>query len=81
MQITVIASGFSDIPSNLKKTLFHSVATPVKNTFSESKDIKDVKIEKEKIEPAIIIDDEVNKTSEDDDWGAVPAFLRRNNKR
>ncbi len=80
IQITVIASGFSDIPSNMKKTLFHST-TPTRTNIPESKDIKDVKIEKEKIEPAIIIDDEVNKTSEDDDWGAVPAFLRRNNKR
>lgn len=76
MQITVIASGFSDTPS--KKTLFHSIATTPKNPEPEKKENKEVKIEKEKVEPTIIIDDEVtSKSSDEDDWGAVPAFLRR----
>lgn len=82
MQITVIASGFSDTPSN-KKTLFYSVTNPVststKNPITEEKKAKP---EKEKSTSTIIIDDERNKqlVSEDDDWGVVPAFLRRSNK-
>ncbi len=75
IKITVIASGFSDSPS--KKTLFQSVITP-KSAPTEEK--KEVKFDKEKIEPTIIIDDEVVSTSasnDEDDWGAVPAFLRR----
>jgi cell division protein FtsZ len=78
MQITVIASGFSDIPS--KKTLFHSVATTTKAVEEVKEVIKETKkLEREKIEPAIIIDDETvsKSTTDDDDWGAVPAFLRR----
>lgn len=79
IQITVIASGFSDVPS--KKTLFHSIATPTKNTpVVETKENKETKLEKEKIEPTIIIDDEVvskSSSNDEDDWGAVPAFLRR----
>jgi len=83
MQITVIASGFSDLLPN-KKSLFFSTPTPVhtvqKNTPVEEKKIKP---EKEKISPAIVIDDENNKllASDDEDWGVVPAFLRRNNKK
>lgn len=84
MQITVIASGFSDIPN--KKTLFQSmmntqtkeeVKEEKKSTFfssSESEPIKETKPEPINInEPKkeIKIDDE-------DDWSAVPAFLRRN---
>ena len=79
IQITVIASGFSDIPSS-KKTLFQS-----QNIAPKPSDIKDVvkeretKIDKEKMEQAtIIIDDEVtSRGNDEDDWGAVPAFLRR----
>lgn len=77
IQITVIASGFSDNPS--KKTLFQ--ATTIKNT--EPKEMpkdKEIKIDKEKMEQAtIIIDDELTNKSvnDEDDWGAVPAFLRR----
>ncbi|MBA4320836.1 MAG: cell division protein FtsZ [Flavobacterium sp.] len=82
IQITVIASGFSETPSN-KKSLFHSVTTPTsniqKNTIIEEKKTKQ---EKEKSVPTIIIDGEGNKqlASEDDDWGVVPAFLRRGKK-
>jgi cell division protein FtsZ len=79
IQITVIASGFSDIPSS-KKTLFQSQNITPKS--SEVKDItkeKEIKIDKEKMEQApIIIDDEVtSRGTDEDDWGAVPAFLRR----
>jgi cell division protein FtsZ len=85
IQITVIASGFSDMPTNNKKTLFFSAAAPVsntpKNTILEEKKIAKQEKEKEKIiPPTIIIDDDENNkpsVSEDDDWGVVPAFLRR----
>jgi len=82
IQITVIASGFSEMTPN-KKSLFHSVITPTvnapKNTSTEEKKTKS---EKEKLSSAIVIDDDVNKQNvlEEDDWGVVPAFLRRNNK-
>ena len=84
MQITVIASGFSDMPSSNKKTLFHSVLTPASNTPKNVvKDEEKIKQEKDKIAATIIIDDENNKQtiSDDDDWGVVPAFLRKSNKR
>jgi cell division protein FtsZ len=79
IQITVIASGFSDIPSS-KKTLFQSQNMITKP--SETREItkeKEIKIDKEKMEQApIIIDDEVtSRGTDEDDWGAVPAFLRR----
>ncbi|MFA5651841.1 MAG: cell division protein FtsZ [Candidatus Paceibacterota bacterium] len=82
MQITVIASGFSDMPSNNKKSLFHAT-TPNQKVISDEKETRELKQEREKPTPTIIIDDEDQKksTSDDDDWGAVPAFLRRNNKR
>src|ERR1035437_915249 len=74
MQITVIASGFSDLPSN-KKTLFHSVVAPSSQKMPAEKiETKEIRLEREKIEPTIIIDDEVtSKSTDDDDWGAVPA--------
>jgi len=80
MQITVIASGFSDIPS--KKSLFFSTPTPAQKNTPVVEE-KKVKQEKEKLASAIIIDDEDNKKhpTDDDDWGVVPAFLRRGNKK
>jgi cell division protein FtsZ len=83
MQITVIASGFSESHTSNKKSLFQSIATPSpaphKNKASEDKKPSN---EKDKPAPTIIIDDENNKqlASDDDDWGVVPAFLRRTNK-
>jgi cell division protein FtsZ len=86
VQITVIASGFSDTPN--KKMLFNSI-TPQRlsdekeNTLGKMFSSHETKEEaKLKAEPeTIIIDDEAPKTSikvEDaDDWGAVPSFLRR----
>ena len=79
IQITVIASGFSDTPSN-KKSLFFSNTTPTLNTTKNTQaDDKKTKSEKDKPTSTVIIDDENNKQSisEDDDWGVVPAFLRR----
>jgi len=86
MEITVIASGFSDMPSSNKKSLFQSVTTPTSTTHSNSHkntaaEEKKSKQEKEKSASTIIIDDESNKQlASDDDWGVVPAFLRRSNK-
>ena len=81
IQITVIASGFSDIPSS-KKTLFQNQNINQKPTEQQKENVKEkeVKMDKEKMEQAtIIIDDEIARkgTEDEDDWGAVPAFLRR----
>ncbi len=81
MQITVIASGFSDTPA--KKSLFFSSPTPVTNTSkhtpAEEKKVK----QEEKRSATIVIDDETSKQAitDEDDWGVVPAFLRRGNKK
>ncbi len=86
LKITVIASGFSDITN--KKSLFQNI------TNNKEEDKKENKIfnvfgginntEKEiKIEPQIITDDkktQKNDFDDDNDWGAVPAFLRRQKK-
>lgn len=82
MKITVIASGFSDSPASNKKSLFHSMTIPTPPT-PKNVSLEDKKPKNEKDKPApIIIDDEENKQSisDDDDWGVVPAFLRRTNK-
>ncbi len=72
LKITVIASGFSDVPN--KKSLFQS-ATP------EKEDDKKHKVEVQaKQQP--IVEEKNNKSDFDDDsdWGAIPAFLRRQKK-
>jgi cell division protein FtsZ len=82
IQITVIASGFSDLPSN-KKSLFNFSGAPASNATKNSEvEEKKTKQGKEKPVSTIIIDDENNKETinEDDDWGVVPAFLRRSKK-
>lgn len=85
MQITVIASGFSEMPSSNKKSLFYSIGNSTPKNVPPVVEEKKIKpIEKEKQAPAaIVIDDEANKQSisDDDDWGVVPAFLRRPNKK
>ena len=84
IKITVIASGFPDssigsvamprkslfssdeTKESLKGKIFHSTPSPV----VPAKDLKEaVKVEEKK--PVVVADDG------DDDWGAVPAFLRR----
>jgi len=78
IQITVIASGFSDFPT--KKSLFHSVITPNKE---EEKEDKKGKIfgspapEKEAQPEKQVEPKKETLSDDDDDWGAVPAFLRR----
>ncbi len=86
MQITVIASGFSDIPN--KKTLFQSMMNT--QTKEEVKDEKKTAffnspisepIKETKPEPIDINEPKKDiKIDDEDDWGAVPAFLRRNKK-
>ena len=73
IKITVIASGFSDIPS--KKSLFQSMIqkdAPKQDTEKDKKGFfgqPEQKKEEDKKE---------TKVEEDDsDWGSVPAFLRR----
>lgn len=70
LKITVIASGFSDLTN--KKTLFQ-------NIISNNKE-KETKVE---VQSTPIVEEKktVNNNFDDDsDWGAVPAFLRRQKK-
>jgi len=77
LKITVIASGFSESPS--KKSLFQTMTMSSPKT-EEKEAKKEVKTEPVKIEKDVRMEQtEVKnvKVDEDDDWGAVPAFLRR----
>lgn len=86
IQITVIASGFSDNPS--KKTLFQSMVgndkkeeakEEKKGGFFSSSETESIK--ESKPEPININENKKDiKIDDEDDWGAVPAFLRRNKK-
>ncbi len=83
IKITVIAAGFPETPSNAqpksvfqttesspipeKRKIFHS---PLSAPSPKSEPIKDMKVEEER--PV-----QKKEADEDDDWGAVPAFLRR----
>ena len=84
MQITVIASGFSDVPTANKKSLFQSItnSAPTHHNSTNKNNTEEKKNKPEKAAPTLIIDDEnISKVdSSDDDWGVVPAFLRRSNK-
>jgi cell division protein FtsZ len=81
IKVTVIASGFSDAPA--KKSLFHSVITPkeeekkpVSKLFGGSAE----KEERKEVKPESVVVAEPKKEikiDDEDDWGAVPAFLRR----
>ncbi len=80
IQITVIASGFSDAPN--RKSLFQSIASPKQEEsklgkmFSSPVEVK----EEKKPEPINISEPKKPiKIDEDDqdDWAAVPSFLRR----
>ena len=88
VRVTVIASGFTDTPG-VKKTLFmgdQSATAPKPEEKSKGKIYNTImgtpaplppkdlapKPEDKKTEPI--------KIDEDDEWGAVPAFLRRNKK-
>lgn len=86
IKVTVIASGFGDMPAHAaaarSKSLFgaadkedsdkgkiHNVITPPPAKAKEDKHDAKHHIEDKKTIPTI--------DSDDDDWGAVPAFLRR----
>ena len=75
VKITVIASGFSEMP--VKKSLFQTMtATPAK-TEENKKEVKIEPIRTEKEDKVEQSETKNIKIDEDDDWGAVPAFLRR----
>lgn len=83
IKITVIAAGFPETPNNAqpksvfqttesspipeKRKIFHS---PLSAPTPKPEPIKDMKVEEER--PT-----QKKESDEDDDWGAVPAFLRR----
>ena len=85
LKITVIASGFSDITN--KKSLFQNLTGgkeeekkgKIFNSFNGTNE-KEIKVEPQMAQP--IVEDKKSKNSFDDDsdWGAVPAFLRRQKK-
>lgn len=86
VKVTVIASGFGESPSThvQKKSLFSSepkeevVKGKIFNTVAEKSDKHEKK--EDKTEPkSVAIEDKKNIPIIDaeDDWGAVPAFLRR----
>lgn len=85
LKITVIASGFSDVSN--KKSLFQNLNTNNKEEDKKSKlfgGFSTPNNEKEiKTEPQPIVEDKKNTKNDfddDSDWGAVPAFLRRQKK-
>lgn len=74
LKITVIASGFSDVTN--KKSLFQNII----NNKEEEK--KNKPVETVSVQAPIIEEKKTTKNDFDDDndWGAVPAFLRRQKK-
>jgi cell division protein FtsZ len=87
IRVTVIASGFGDggtspSPAAKSKSLF--AAPEIKEKEEPKKEIHNIVtkavFKEEKIEQAKIVEDKKaipTISSDDDDWGAVPAFLRR----
>ena len=78
IKITVIASGF---PENLvKKSLFQDNPEDKKgkifNSVPSFTGAKETKVEEKRSEPTATANTKIE-DNEDDDWGAVPAFLRR----
>ena len=89
LRITVIASGFSDISN--KKSLFQNIVTNKEEDkktklfggFGGSSPAieKEVKIETQPAQPIVEEKKKIKNDFDDDsDWGAVPAFLRRQKK-
>lgn len=79
IKVTVIASGFPEAPT--KKTLFQ---TPTPAPAEEKKGRIYNSLPQTPIQSAIVKETKIEEKKEvpeaDDDWGAVPAFLRRNKK-
>jgi cell division protein FtsZ len=88
LKITVIASGFSDLSN--KKSLFQNVTTEKEEEkktklfggFGGSNNEKEIKVETQPSQQIPVEDKKTTKSDFDDDsdWGAVPAFLRRQKK-
>jgi cell division protein FtsZ len=92
LKITVIASGFSDMTN--KKSLFSSVVVNKEEdkksklfggfgTSSNTEKESRVEVQPSQPQPQIPIEDKKQTKSDfddDSDWGAVPAFLRRQKK-
>jgi cell division protein FtsZ len=86
LKITVIASGFSDVSN--KKSLFTNIITNKEEDkkaklFSFGNTEKEDKPEVQTKEQAPIVEEKKNAPTnfdDDSDWGAVPAFLRRQKK-
>jgi cell division protein FtsZ len=82
IKITVIASGFTDTPA--KKTLFQSMVGTQKEEPKEEKksgffsSSEPEPVKETKPEPININEPKKESIDDEDDWGAVPAFLRRN---
>ncbi len=77
IKVTVIATGFD--PSKQQKKA--SFTTPFLNKEEKEDEIKeDSNIKKKKIEPKDIEEIEEIDDTEDDEWSAVPAFMRRGKK-
>ncbi len=90
IKVTVIASGFPDGQVPGKKSLFSAITdpTPNRNTDNDRSSEKTGKIyntittpaptqTKQVEKTAPVVDEKKNPSEEDDDWGAIPAFLRR----
>lgn len=74
IKVTVIATGFDGVPQKKSFSALKKNEAPKPEGTSKSKS-KDVDISVDEIEEIEEIDDS------DDDWSAVPAFLRRGNKK
>ena len=89
VKITVIASGFSDVTN--KKSLFQNLNNKEEDKkpkiFGGFSNEKEIKVETQSTQPAVEekrVPPTINSTKDsfddDNDWGAVPAFLRRQKK-
>ena len=79
VKVTVIASNFPD--NHPKKSLFQQAADPTIERQIEKKDDK-VFNTNVQVQPKVEVQAEkkLDVIEEDEEWGAVPAFLRRNRK-
>jgi cell division protein FtsZ len=86
LKITVIASGFSDITN--KKSLFTNIITNKEEDkkgklfggFNNPNPEKEIKVETQSSQPPVEDKKTTTNFDDDSDWGAVPAFLRRQKK-
>lgn len=86
LKITVIASGFSDVSN--KKSLFQNIVSNKEEekkgklfSFGSGSTEKENKVEVQPSQPIVEEKKPIKNDFDDDsDWGAVPAFLRRQKK-